>query len=148
MKALLIVAALSLAAPAAAHDEGHGPKLTDGGRMGGVVTAVVLANEAKLGTKAALQYKAELTRSDDGTVRVYLYDTEMKPLEPARFGKTAKAVLLSQKKKKWSQAPFTLTFMDGAFTGKAPKAASKPFNIDVNFTEGKITLLAAFDGLD
>ncbi len=145
---LLLAAALSLSSPAAAHDEGHGPKLVDGGRMGGVVTAVVLADEAKLGPKAALQYKAELTRSEDGTVRVYFYDADMKPLEPARFGKNAKAVLLSMKKKKLNQAPFTLALKDGAFTGKAPKPSGKPYNIDVTFTEGKKKLLAAFDGLD
>lgn len=148
MKALLFAAALTLAAPAAAHDEGHGPKLSDGGRMGGVVTAVVLAQDAKLGAKAPLHYKAELTRTEDGIVRIYLYDGEMKALDPARFDKTAKAVLSSQKKKKWTEAPFTLTLKDGAFTGQAPKAASKPFNIDVNLTEGKTRLLAAFDGLD
>lgn len=143
-----ILLAASLAMPALAHDEGHGPKTTDAAKMGGVMTAVVLAKDAKLGPKAALVYKAELTRSDDGTVRVYLYDAAMKPLDPARFGKSAKAVLESHKKKKTTKTPFTLTLEDGAFTGKAPKAASKPFNIDALFKEGDKEFLAAFDNLD
>jgi len=143
---MLLAASLSL--PVFAHDEGHGPKIVDAGKMGGVLTAVVLAKDAKFGPKAALLYKAELTRSEEGVVRVYLYDKDMKPLNPARFAKTAKAVLESHKKKKTSRAPFTLTLEDGAFTGRAPKAASKPFNIDVTFKEGDKELLAAFDNLD
>ena len=42
MKCLGILLAASLALPAFAHDEGHGPKTTDAGKMGGVMTAVVL----------------------------------------------------------------------------------------------------------
>lgn len=148
MRYLGMLLAASLAVPALAHDEGHGPKTTDAGKMGGVMTAVVLAKEAKLGPKAALVYKAELTRSDDGTVRVYLYDADMKPLDPARFAKSAKAVLETHKKKKTTKTPFTLTLEDGSFKGKAPKAASKPFNIDAVFKEGDKELLAAFDNLD
>ena len=148
MRYLGLLLAVTLSSPALAHDEGHGPKLADGGRMGGVVTAVVLAKEAKLGPKAALQYKAELTRAEDGTVRVYFYDAEMKALDPARFEKAGKAVLIAVKKKKTTTAPFKLELKDGAFIGKAPKAASKPYNIDVTVKEGKNELLAAFDGLD
>lgn len=143
---ILLGALLSM--PALAHDEGHGPKTSDAGKMGGVVTAVVLAAEAKLGPKAALRYKAELTRSEDGIVRIYLYDKAMKPLDPARFGRSAKAVLESHKKKKTSRTPFNLAMENGAYTGKAPKASTKPFNIDATFKEGDKELLAAFDNLD
>lgn len=148
MRCLGVLLAASLSLPAFAHDEGHGPKLTDAGKMGGVVTAVVPAKEAKLGPKAVLLYKAELTRSDDGIVRVYLYDKDMKALDPSRFGKSAKAVLESHKKKKTTRVPFALVLEEGAFTGKTPKPASKPFNIDVTFKDGERDLLAAFDNLD
>jgi len=148
MRYLGILLAASLSLPALAHDEGHGPKTTDAGKMGGVVTAVVLASEAKLGPKAALRYKAELTRSEDGIVRIYLYDKDMKPLDPARFGRNAKAVLESHRKKKTSRTPFSLALEEGAFTGKAPKSSTKPFNIDATFKEGDKELLAAFDNLD
>lgn len=148
MRYLGILLAATLAAPALAHDGGHGPKTTDAGKMGGVVTAVILAKEAKLGPKATLRYKAELTRSDAGVVRVYLYDKDMKPLDTARFGKTAKGFLETHTKKKVTRTPFTLTFTDGAFVGNAPKAPRKPFNIDANFKDGDTELLAAFDNLD
>jgi hypothetical protein len=148
MRYLGVLLAALLSLPAFAHDEGHGPKLTDAGKMGGVVTAVVLVKEAKLGPKAVLLYKAELTRSEDGIVRVYLYDKDMRPLDPARFGRSAKAVLESHKKKKTSRTSFPLTLEDGAFTGRAPKAPGKPFNIDAAFKEGDKELLAAFDNLD
>jgi hypothetical protein len=148
MKYLGILLAASLSLPAFAHDEGHGPKIVDAGKMGGVLTAVVLAKDAKLGPKAALVYKAELTRADDGTVRVYFYDKEMKPLDLAGLPKTAKAALQAKKNKRWTSTAFTLTKTADGYEGTAPKPASKPFNIDVTMTEGKRELLAAFDGLD
>lgn len=148
MRYLGVLLAASLSLPAFAHDEGHGPKIVDAGKMGGVVTAVVLAADAKLGAKAPLVYKAELTRADDGTVRVYFYDKDMKPLDIASLPKTAKASLEAKKRKKWTSSPFALTKVDNGYEGKAPKPASKPFNIDVTITEGKRELLAAFDGLD
>ncbi|MBI4346246.1 MAG: hypothetical protein HY553_05285, partial [Elusimicrobia bacterium] len=74
MRTMGLLLAAALASAAYAHDEGHGPKLTDQPPQGGVLTAVVEAKDAKLGPAAALVYKAELVRSDDGTVRVTLYD--------------------------------------------------------------------------
>lgn len=148
MKYLGVLLAASLSLPAFAHDEGHGPKVVDAGKMGGVLTAVVLAKDAKLGTKASLVYKAELTRADDGTVRVYFYDKDMKPLNIAGLPKTAKAALQAKKNKKWTSVSFVLEKVGDGYEGKAPKPASKPFNIDVTLTEGKRELLAAFDGLD
>lgn len=148
MKYLGVLLAASLSLPAFAHDEGHGPKLTDAGKMGGVLTAVVLAKDAKLGPEAPLVYKAELTRADDGTVRVYFYDQDMKPLDVSVLPKTADAFLQSKKKKKWTSVRFKLTRTAEGYEGKAPKPAGKPFNIDVKIKEGKRELLAAFDGLD
>lgn len=148
MRYLGLLLAASLSLPAFAHDEGHGPKLTDAGKMGGVMTAVVLAKDAKLGAKAPLVYKAELTRSEDGTVRVYFYDKDMKPLDIAGLPKTAKAELQAKKRKKWTSTPFTLKKGAEGYEGAAPKPGSKPFNIDVSLKEGERELLAAFDGLD
>ncbi len=148
MRYLGILLAAALPATALAHEEGHGPRLGDVGKMGGVVTAVVLAKQARLGPKAALVYKAELVRSEDGTARVYLYDKDMRPLDLARFGKNARAVLETVKKKKVTRIPFALKAEGDAFVGRAPKARSKPFNIDVAFEEGDRELLAAFDNLD
>lgn len=147
---LLLAAALSTTAYA--HDEGHGPHLTDQPPQGGVLTAVVEAKDAKLGPKAALVYKAELVRSEDGTVRVTLYDRDLKALDVSKFDGKGEATLIVEKKNKTTTKKFPLRFEDGSFVGRSPKPSSKPFNIDVTLTEGagkdKRRLLAAFDNLD
>lgn len=138
---------LMLVSVASAHDEGHGPKLVESSKQGGVLASVVEAKDAKLGPKAAPVYKAELIRSEDGTVRVYLYDKQMARLDISTFDKNAKAVLLVGKKKS-KKMPFSLSLEEGAFIGKAPKASSRPFDIEITFKEGKRALLAAFENLD
>lgn len=148
MKLTLAAAVLMVATAAFAHDEGHGPKLTDTPRQGGIVSPVVNAADAKLGPKAALVYKAELVRLDDGTVRVHYYDSSMQPLALETFAKTAKALLLVERRGKTTRTPFDLTLQDGVYTGKAPTPSAKPFNIDVTVQEGHRKLLAAFDNLD
>lgn len=131
-----------------AHDEGHGPKLTDTAIQGGVVSPVVEAKDAKLGEKAQLVLKSELVRSEDGTVRVYFYDKDMNPVELTKFAKEARGILAFKKGKKWQNATFTLKQEEGAFVAKAPKASSKPFNIDIHVKESGRELLTAFDNLD
>lgn len=150
MKKLLLLPLLLSSVLAFAHDEGHGPKLEDSPREGGMLAPVVLASEAGLGPKAALVYKAELVRAEDGGVKVFLYDAALKPLKLESLSPKAGAVLLTEKKGKVSKAPFTLTLdrAISAYVGKAPKAARKPYNIDVTFGEGKRKLLSAFDNLD
>lgn len=147
---LLLAAALSTVAYA--HDEGHGPKLTDQPPQGGVLTAVVEAKNAKLGPEAPLIYKAEMVRSEDGTVRVTFYDEKLEALDVGKFDNKAVAVLIVEKKKKVTTKKFSLALEDGAFVGKMPKPAGKPYNIDVTVEEGKgkdkRKLLAAFDNLD
>jgi hypothetical protein len=148
MKKYIALLTFALSFSAFAHDEGHGPKLTDSPKQGGVVSPVIDAKEASKGAKASVVHKAELVRSEDGNVRVYLYDKDLNPLDLTKFDKTAKGVLEFKKNKKWSKTPFSLTQEDGAFVAKAPKAATKPFNIDVHVAEGGKELLAAFDNLD
>ncbi|HKY64013.1 MAG TPA: hypothetical protein VJR29_11385 [bacterium] len=148
LKLTLISAMLVWALPLLAHDEGHGPKLSDTGNYGGVLTAVVEAKNAPQGAKAPLVYKAELTRSEDSTVRVYIYDLAMKPLPAEALPKTAQASLVSMKGGKESSTPFALNLEGANFTGKAPAPASKPFSIDVTFKTKDRELLAGFDNLD
>ncbi len=130
-----------------AHDEGHGPKLTDQPKQGGVISPVVAAKDAKLGPKATMLYKGELVRNEDGSVRVYLYDQQMNALKLETFDKAAKAVVETEGKKAKKQ-PFDLKLVGDAFVGKAPKPAKKPFNIDVVLIEKGQKLLVAFDNLD
>jgi hypothetical protein len=150
MKKLFITSLtmLFLAVGAQAHDEGHGPKLADTGKYGGLVSAMVLKAEASKGAKAALVHKAELVRSSDGTVRVYVYDQAMKPLDLKSLEAKGSASLGAKVKGKWNDVAFDLERKDGAFVGKMPKPEAKPYNIDVTLKEGGKELLSAFDNLD
>jgi len=149
MKKMLLAVLLGMsAAVVQAHDEGHGPKLTDQGQQGGVVAPVIDKKESTKGAKAAVVYKGELVRNDDGTVRVYLYDQAMTPVDLSKFGAAAKGIVETEKKKKFTRTPFDLKQEEGAFVGAAPKPAVKPFNIDVIVKEGERELLVAFDNLD
>lgn len=146
VKGLFIALVLS-STPALAHDEGHGPKLSDTGKFGGLVSSVVEKKEIGLGAKAKLQYKAELVRASDGKVQVYLYSSEMKPVDAASWTKTAKVTAAPMKKGAKSQT-FDVTFDGKAFVGKVPDGLPKPYNLDFVFTEKGRELLSAFDNLD
>jgi hypothetical protein len=148
MKALFISLAIYFSTGVRAHDGGHGPKLTDTGKYGGLVSAVVLKSEAKRGAEAALIHKAELVRSTDGTTRVYLYDTTMKPLEIKGFDLKASASLKAKVRGKWKTTEFSLEQKDGLFLGKMPKIEAKPYDIDISLKQGGKELLSAFDNLD
>lgn len=131
-----------------AHDEGHGPKLTDAAKQGGVVAPVILAKDANLGQKAPLKYKAEIARSQDGTVRVYFYDQKMDFLKTGILAVKATGHLISGKKGKMTEQKFDLQWKEDHFEGKSPRPTRKPYNIDVKVKEGKTELLVAFDNLD
>ena len=133
---------------AQAHDEGHGPKLTDVSKQGGVVSPVIDLKDVKKGAKAAVFYKAELVRDEDGMVNIYLYDKEMNALDISKFEKVAKGEVETEKKGKYTKVPFALKLVEGVFTGQPPKPSTKPFNIDVTLKEGGKELLVAFDNLD
>lgn len=147
MKTILVLL-MALSLNVFAHDEGHGPKLTDAPKQGGVVTSVVLAKEASKGTKADLIYKSELARTSDGTVRVYYYDKTMKQIDLKGFAQKAKAELITSKKGKVNVQKFELEKHGDHYMGKMPKPARRPYNIDVKVKEGEKELLAAFDNLD
>ena len=139
---------LAFTGPAGAHDEGHGPKLADTGKFGGIVSSVVKKADAGRGVKADLVYKAELARSTDGTVRVYLYDKEMKPLDMKNIESKASASVGAKVKGRWKDVSFPLERKDNAFIGKMPKPEGKPYNIDVTLKDSGTELLSAFDNLD
>lgn len=148
MKRLLLFGLMAFAASAFAHDEGHGPKLADTGKYGGVVSAVVKKADAGQGAKAPLVHKAELVRSTDGTVRVYLYDKDMKSLDTSKFDPKGSASLAAKVKGKWKDTTFSLERKDNSFMGQMPKPEGKPYNIDVTVKEAGTDLLSAFDNLD
>lgn len=142
--AMLLVISLS----AFAHDEGHGPKLTDAPKQGGIVAPVVLAKDANLGTKAQMMHKAEIVRSQDGTIRVYFYDKTMNALKAGTLAAKASGNLISGKKGKIKEQKFELTWMEDHFEGKSPKPTRKPYNVDIIVKQGETDLLVAFDNLD
>ncbi|MEK2687794.1 hypothetical protein [Bdellovibrio sp. GT3] len=150
MKQFLALSAMTLLVSfnAAAHDEGHGPKLADTGKYGGLVSAVVAKVDASKGTKATLVHKAELVRSADGNVSVYIYDQDMKPLDIKSFDAKGSASLAAKVKGKWKTTTFDLAAKDKSFEGKMPKPEGKPYNIDVTIKENGKELLSAFDNLD
>lgn len=131
-----------------AHDGGHGPKITDVGLFGGILSAVVKEEDKSKGHHANLVYKAELTQSQDGTVRVYLYDKKMKPLKLSQFSKKASAVLISFVEGKEDLEKFELELKGRNFVGKSPAKKSKPYNIDITFEENGSKYFVAFDKLD
>lgn len=143
-----VILAVAMATAVAAHDEGHGPKLTDSGKYGGVIAPVIRVEEVSLGRKAKMVYKAELTRSQDGTIRVYLYDTQLTLLPITGFDTKASATLEAKKKRQWEKTPFTLKKEKDAFVGQMPVVSRKPFNIDVTIRQGEQSFLVAFDNLD
>lgn len=147
-KIVILVTAFLFSFSAMAHDEGHGPKLPDTGKQGGIVSSVVLLKDAAKGAKANLVYKSELVRSEDETVHLYFYDKEMNSLDLGKFNKNAKGVVEVEKRKKVTKTPFDLTLEENAFVGNVPKPSSKPFNIDITVKEGDKVLLTAFDNLD
>lgn len=148
MKMTILALALVGASVANAHDEGHGPKLSDTGKYGGLVSGVVLKADAKKGAGAALVHKAELVRSADGTVRVYLYDDKMAPLDLKGFDAKGSASLAAKVKGKYKESSFSLEQKENSFVGKMPKPEGKPYNIDVTVKENGRDLLTAFDNLD
>jgi hypothetical protein len=147
MKQILVLL-LAFTLSAFAHDEGHGPKLTDASKQGGIISPVILAKEANIGTKAQLKHKAEIVRTQDGTVRVYFYDQNMNPLKTGTLSQKASGNLITKKKGKVNQQKFNLQWKDDHFEGKSPKPARKPYNIDIKVMEGNTELLVAFDNLD
>ena len=131
-----------------AHDEGHGPKISDTGKYGGLVSPVIKESEAKMGSRAKMVHKAEMARSADGTVRIYLYDETMKPLDTKEFDKTATGHLGTRVKGKLREIAFPLELKEGAYVGKMPKPERKPYDIDVHMKKSGTALLSAFDNLD
>jgi len=148
MKKLIMAIAMMMPALGFAHDEGHGPKVSDTGKYGGLVSAVVLKSDAKKGSSAQLIHKAELVRTSDGTVQVYLYDANMKPLDLKGFDTKGTASLGAKVKGKWKDSEFKIELKDTAFHGTMPKVEAKPYSIDVSLKADGKELLSAFDNLD
>ena len=147
MKVLSLVFFLFLSLGAFAHDEGHGPALTDETQQGGKVSAIIDADDIKKGREAKMLYKGELVHSSRNMkVKLYLYDSEMKPVDLASFGKKVEAIQLER----GNNSKFELSLDESGkfFVGMRPKNKRVPFNIDLRLSKGDQKLFGAFDGLD
>ncbi len=145
MNRLLLLPLLLSSVLAFAHQGGHEPMFEERTRERGVLAPVVLASEAALGPKAAEVYTAELIRAEDGGVKVLLYAANL-----ASLSEKARGVVLTVNKGKTTKTSFRLTLDRGlsAYVGKAPPAASKPYTLQVSFSEGKLKYSSAFVNLE
>ncbi len=146
MKSLLISLTLLFSVSALAH-EGHGEMPTElskfGGNMGNVVSETKMKAKAK--TNPPLM-KAEIVRTDSGTVRVYLYDLKMNQIKVDGLSKEAQGIVDNRKAK--TKDKFTLTAHGDHFMGTMPKQKKRPFDIYVTFSKGTEKLFVGFDNLD
>ncbi len=148
MKKIIVALVFLVSTLAFAHDEGHGPKLSESGKFGGVLASVIDESEIKLGNSAKRLYKAELVRSESNELMIYLYDEKMN-LHPLKsFEPEGLAKVEFKKNKKYIKTAFKLKLKGNHFEGIAPKPERKPFNIDVHLVEGAKKLFVAFDNLD
>lgn len=132
-----------------AHDEGHGPKLSDLPKFGGTITAVISKDEIQKGPQAQALYKAELTKNNQNVVRIYLYDMSMKPLQIENFGDTlGELKFKNPKTKKWVSHEFKFSKKEGFFKGLLPTSPRRPFSIDVFTQSNGRDLFMAFDHLN
>lgn len=164
MKNLLISSAIALllSAPSFAHDGGHGPKVTDIGKHGGKITAVIAKSDQELGPKAKMYHKAELVRVKDskGNIgfRFYVYDKAMKPLPTDKLSLKASGIVAYwkrvpgkklDKEKDGVVKPFMMELKKKYYVGmKIPKADVKKVFMDITFHDGKQEVMAAFTDVE
>lgn len=130
-----------------AHDEGHGPAIKDESIHGGKVTAIILKEDVDKGRRAKMLYKGELVFDSRKTsLKFFLYNEKMKPIDLSQFQKEVKAVLIERGKEK--EFSLMLDKSGKYFSGDRPKNKRVPFNIDVFPKTEKQNLFGTFDNLD
>ena len=149
MKFLPISLMLSITSfTAHAHDEGHGPKLSDVAHYGGLLAPVIDKKDMDKGHHATVLYKAELVRSADATVRVYFFTKQMKLLDTKKLAPEGMAYLETKTDGSYKQQGFALKLTGKSYLGIAPMTTSKPYNIDVHLQIEGRSVMVAFDNLD
>ncbi len=140
MKCLVTIASLLfLSQGAIAHDGGHhDPHAADPSKR-------VEPIFPKSGAKGEPLYKGALTKDEEGTVRLSVYDAKTNTPTAKDFKRTAQGVLTAKNSK---ELKFELTLDGATFVGKAPKPPKKPFNIDITLNDGTQDLVVGFKKLD
>lgn len=145
MKILTIGIMLLLNLNLFAH-EGHGEAPKDPSRFGGQLSNVVDAKKVSSKTKNPALFKSELIRSDDGTLRLYIFDLKMKSIDLASFSPKVEGTLENVKNK--INLSFQLEKHGDHFMGKMPKVAKRPFNLFFKVTNNNQQLFVGYDNLD
>jgi hypothetical protein len=143
MKSLIGVFVLLVASVGFAHDEGHGPKVSDNANE----RAVILAKDAKLGTKAKAVSSATLERLGDDDIGVILKSTA------ETLGETAQATLIptsSRKKAKPQTFKLAKVTEDGKtlYKGVLPHLGHGLYELEVKFKLGSNDVLVAFPNVE
>lgn len=137
-----------LGAPLLAHDEGHGPKLTDPAKYGGKVAPVILKSDVKKGRKATMHYKAEVTKNSSGTLRIYLYDKDMKILSDMRVSDLGGIVYYrDQISGKGKNVKLNFNQANKEIKTNLPTEVQGRFDFDFTFKTNKGVYFVAFDGM-
>jgi hypothetical protein len=140
MKILIAIASLFLVNQGAmAHDGGHhDPHAADPSKR---IESVF----PKSGDKAQALYKGALTKDEEGTVRLSIYDISTNAPTTTDFKKTAQGTLTAKNTK---ELKFDLNLEGANFVGKAPKPPKKPFNLEFTLNDGSQDLVVGFKKLD
>lgn len=135
LKKLLFVVSLVFMTiqPAIAHDEGHGPKIKKQGKFGGKISSVILKSE-ELSKDAKIQYIAELTKNNDGKLRIYFYDSEMN--ETKILVENLKGEFSFKNKKTSKNEIHKFAFQAGkdGVEANIPKEITRLSNIEITFS--------------
>ncbi len=144
MKRVLVLFLMIFSFKQFAH-EGHGEAPKDPSRFGGQLSNIVDSKKLTTKNNPSL-FKSELIRSEDGTVRFYIFDLKMKDLDLATFSQKIEAKIENHKNK--ININFELTKEGDHYTGKMPKINKRPFNLFFKLQKEKQELFAGYDNLD
>lgn len=127
--------------------EGHGDVPTDpskyGGQLGSIVDEVKV--EKKIKDNPPL-FKGELLRSENGSVRLYVFSNDMKPIDMASLADQASGKIVNTKNK--ISLNFSLEKKADHYLGKLPKISKRPFDLFISLRKGPQKLFIGFDNLD
>lgn len=126
--------------------EGHGEAPKDPSRFGGQLSNVVDAKKVSSKTQNPPLFKSELIRSDDGTLRLYIFDLKMKSIDLSTFSPKMEGILENVKNK--INLSFQLEKHGDHFMGKMPKVTKRPFNLFFKVVNNKQELFVGYDNLD
>lgn len=127
--------------------EGHGEAPKDPSRFGGQLSNVVDATKVSKKEKNNPPiFKSELIRSEDGTLRLYIFDLKMKDTDLSSFSSKIEANVENTKNK--INLNFELEKHGNHFMGKMPKVNKRPFNLYFKIKNKNQDLFVGYDNLD